>query len=233
MKRFYTSAQVRDSEAGYALYLDDKPIRTPSGGALQVPSRPLAEAIAQEWNAAEETVNPAALRFTKMSNTALERTGPMHANVVSEIVNYAQTDLICYRAERPDPLVVQQSTQWDPVLKWLKDTLHIELTATTALMGHSQSQVALDTLEAHISDYEAFSLTGLHAITTSLGSVSLALAHVHGFLDAEPAWAAASVDEAFQMAEWGQDAEALEALQARKDDFLSASLFWHSCKDYT
>ncbi|MEM9881212.1 MAG: ATP12 family protein [Pseudomonadota bacterium] len=225
MKRFFDKAACTAAPNGFAIKLDGKPVRTPRGEPLVLRSKPLATAVAAEWDAVPDPFNPADLPLTKLVNTALDRTATVQADVVAELVKYAETDLICYRAQHPDALVALQSQHWDPVLDWLAHHHGIKLEPTTALIGHSQPTEALNHLKAHLQTLDCFELTGMHSLSTALGSVSLALAHRAGYLKESETWAAASVDEAFQMAHWGEDSEAQIALDARKNDFLTASMF--------
>lgn len=225
MKRFYENAHVTSAPAGASVCLDGKALRTPKGTQLVVPTRALAQAIADEWNAVEETVNLQALTYTKLSNTALDRGAPLRQQIIEEMTTFAQTDLVCYRAERPARLVALQSKHWDPVLNWMNQKYSIALSSTTALLGHEQSAKALAGVSRVLGDLDAFELTALYTMVGATRSLSIGFARAFGFLDDAQAWAAACVDDHFQMAEWGEDAEAVDALAAKEQDFRAASAF--------
>lgn len=228
MKRFYKQAQVIDAQAGVSVSLDGKALRTPGGAMLVVPTRALGQAIADEWNAVEETVDLQALTYTKFSNTALDRGAPLRQQIIEEMTTFAETDLICYRAERPERLVALQSTHWDPVLNWINQEQGIALSTTTALLGHQQPAEALAAVARALEALDAFELTAVYNMVGSTRSLSIGLARAFGFLSDAAAWAAACVDDHFQLSEWGEDQEALAALAAKEQDFLSACAFWES-----
>lgn len=230
MKRFYKAASIAPLNDGFCVMLDDKAMRSPGGKTLCVPTHALAVAIAAEWNAVEETVDPQALQFTKYSNTAIDRGGPLREEIIAELTKFAQTDLVCYRAVHPERLAVSQSALWDPILQWMHECKGIALTSTTALLGHDQPPSALNAVAAHLDRLTAFELTALYNMATVTGSVSIAFARAFGCLDDAQAWAAATVDDAFQLREWGEDGEAMAALFIKEKDFLAASAFWTSLR---
>lgn len=230
MKRFFSAASAGKADHGHQVFLDDKAVRTPAGSLLALPTSALADAIAQEWEACGDVIKPADLPLTQLANSALDRTAPNPAAVQEAICAYVDTDLLCYRAEAPDTLVAAQSKHWDPPLKWLGDTHGVFLTPTTQLMGHRQPEQAAAKVGVLVADVEPFALTALHQLTVLTGSAVLALAFAGGFAGAQPIWDAATVDERYQAERWGEDAEAADALEKKRADYLAAATFWTSLR---
>ncbi|MEM9287587.1 MAG: ATP12 family protein [Pseudomonadota bacterium] len=226
MKRFYAAAEAVQADDGWHVLLDGRPVRTPQGVQLSLPTSGLANAVAAEWAACAETIVPSALPLTQLSNTALDRVATTRPDVVSAIAAYVDTDLICYRAERPESLVAAQSKAWDPWLAWAAMDCSMPLTATTALIGHKQPAAACTAVRSLLDEQDAFALTALHQLTVLCGSVVLALAFAKRAADAQTVWAAATVDERYNMDRWGQDEEAVDALEKKHAEFLAAATFW-------
>lgn len=226
MKRFYKAVDIAAEAGGFAVQLDGRAMRTPGKELLCLPTKALAEVVAQEWANAGEVIIPDHMVFTRLSNTAIDRGGPLQGAIAAELTGFADTDLICYRASHPERLAVMQAKHWDPLLAWMKSDYAITLTATTGLIGHNQPPGALKAIGQKLAELTAFEITAMHGLTTTTGSVSIAFAHGFGPLSADDAWAAATVDDTFQMSEWGEDAEAVDALSQKRKDFLAASRFW-------
>jgi chaperone required for assembly of F1-ATPase len=205
-------AAVPTSEDGareeYRILLDGKPVRTPAKRVLAVPSRALAEAVAGEWEVQRDRIDPAAMPLTRLVNSTLDGVRGREAEVRAEIAKYAGSDLVCYRAAEPEGLVRRQAELWDPVLAWSREALGADFQVAVGLMPVAQPQAACAALAGGLEGYDAFALAALNVMTTLMGSALLALAHARGQLTAEAAWAAAHVDEDWQIAKWGADAEA-------------------------
>ncbi|MCA0434127.1 MAG: ATPase [Proteobacteria bacterium] len=215
-KRFYKEASVGDENS---VLLDGRPLRTPMKAPLRLPNRALAEAVAAEWEAQQGVINPGLMPVTKYANTAIDRAVSELEKVLEEIVSYAGTDLVCYRAERPETLVRLQAQHWDPVITFARDSLAATFTATTGLSHVPQPGESLDAVAAEAGAVDPFRLTILYNLTTLTGSALLSLMLVRGETTAEKVWAAAHVDEDFQSMEWGVDHEALARREARRGDF--------------
>ena len=208
MKRFYTQVGIGIPKRGsYSILLDGKPVKTPKRAALVLPWRELAEAIAEEWRAPGEEIDPAAMFLTKCANTAIDQAAGHEDAVVDGILAYAN-DLLCYRAEAPADLVARQSEAWDPLLDWLETRFGVKLGIGAGIAHIEQEEAALAKLRAAIGVHDAFTLTALHAAATLCGSLVLALALLEGRLTAEAAFAASSLDEEYQAEKWGRDAGA-------------------------
>lgn len=210
-RRFYTVASVDTvGEREHRVLLDGRPARTPRKALLVLPARPLAEALAAEWEAQTQQIDPAAMPLTRLANTALDGVTGREAEVRADIVKYGGSDLLCYRAERPAGLVARQTALWDPVLAWAGGIAGAPFAVQRGIMPVGQAPAALAGLGRSIADLGAFELTALHVMTTLMGSALLALAVHHRHLEPGPAWDAAHVDEDWQIAEWGEDREAAE-----------------------
>ena len=224
-KRFYKDVTVAPAEDGFAILLDGKPVRTPRKLPLRVPTRALADAIAAEWAAQKERVDPASMPLSKLAITAIDGVASHMADVAAEIVKFAGSDLICYRAEAPEALRVLQAAAWDPMLRWAEDELGVHLATARGVMPVTQRQESLARVAAAVAPFDAMALTSLHVLTTLTGSAILALAHAAGCISAEAAWAAAHVDEDWQVSQWGVDVEAAERRARRWAEMQAASRF--------
>ncbi len=224
-KRFYKDVSVEGRDGGYAVQLDGRPVRTPRKLLLVVPTRALADAIAAEWAAQGDHIDPNSMPLSKLAITALDGVAEHKDEVAADIVKFAGSDLLCYRAEAPEGLVQLQAKAWDPVLRWLEDKIGTRFILAEGVMPVEQSQAVLDGVAEMVKPYDAMALTGLHVMTTLLGSAALALAHAQGRLSADDAWAAAHVDEDWQIAQWGVDVEAAERREKRLAEMLTASHF--------
>lgn len=226
-KRFYKTVSIAQTPEGWEILLDGRPVKTPKRASLRPPTKALAEAVAAEWEAQGSSIDPRSMPLTKLANTTLDGILGSEAAVQSEIVAYAASDLLCYRAERPARLVQLQHERWDPLLTWVTERFGARLHATSGIMPMPQAEACLAKLRQAVDLMDAFALASVHVITTLTGSAVLALAFVHGRLSAEEAWAAAHLDEDFQIAQWGEDAEARKRREARHAEMLVAAQFYH------
>lgn len=222
-KRFYKDVGVEPRDGGFAILLDGRPVRTPHKNHLQVPTAALAEAIGDEWRAQGEYIDPATMHLTRLANTAIDAVSAKMPEVANEIVAFAGSDLLCYRAEGPRDLVHRQAAAWDPVLRWVGERIGATFTIVEGIMPVSQPAETLSAVAAAIAPLDAFRLSALHVMTTLAGSAVLALARLMGRLSADQAWTAAHVDEDWQIAQWGEDAEAAARRKRRHAEFSAAS----------
>jgi len=230
MKRFYRTAAVAEDEAGYALTLDGRVARTPARNVLAVPSRALAEAICAEWQAQPDTIDPRSMRLTRLANTAIDRVRDRREDVIGEIARYAETDLLCYRAAEPAELVARQSAAWQPLLDWLARRYDSTLTVTDTGTPTPQPAHAIAALRGALAAFDAYTLTALHVVTAAAGSLVIALALAENEIEAERAFELSQLDEAFQMTQWGEDAEAAARRAALRADLLMAARFMELCR---
>lgn len=222
-KRFYEAACARVLEDGVAVMLDERELKTPLRNPVRLSSQALGEAVAAEWAAQGERINPSTMPRTRIVTTAIDRVSDDATPALDEIVSYAGTDLTCYRADDPASLVAQQAKVWDPLLAWLETTLGTRLATTSGIIHVSQEPTELEKLRGVMMGLDPVRLTALHTLVTIAGSTVIGLAVLHGELDAEQGFAASRVDEIFQAAQWGEDAEAAERTKAHKAEFDAAA----------
>jgi chaperone required for assembly of F1-ATPase len=224
-KRFYTDVALGEAEGGFAILLDGRSVRTPKKLPLVVPTRPLADAIAAEWAAQGERIDPANMPLSKIAITAIDGVAASMPAVAEDIVRFAGSDLLCYRAEAPMALAEMQSAAWDPILRWIEAESGARFLLAEGVMPVTQSGAALAKIGDLVAPFDAFALTCLHVMTTLTGSAFLALAVAKHRLTAEEAWAAAHLDEDWQISRWGVDVEAADRRARRHTEMLAASRF--------
>ncbi len=219
-KRFYKSATAGEG-APFPVLLDARAVKTPAGGALAAPSCALAEAIAAEWNAQGERINPATMPLTRLANSIIDGVAPRPQPVIDEIAKYLGSDLVCYRADTPEGLVAMQAQHWDPIVAWARDELGARFVLSEGVVFVAQPDGAIASALAAIPS-DPWRLGAAHVVTTLTGSALIALALAAGRIDVDAAWKAANVDEDWNMAQWGRDAVALERRAARFADMQAA-----------
>ncbi|MBX6323302.1 MAG: ATPase [Rhodospirillaceae bacterium] len=225
MKRFYRKAEaVRDAE-GFGVALDGRRLRTPAGATLVLPTAALAEALAAEWQAQEGEIQPLRMPLMRLVSTAIDRVVPRRADVVAEIVGYAATDLVCYRAAEPPALAARQEAVWQPLLDWMRERYDLALPVTTGLAAPPQPARVGVALRLVVESYPPLPLTALHALTTTTGSVVVGLAALEGRLDAAGVWAAAQLEEDYQIEQWGEPPEAARRHRALREDIEASCRF--------
>jgi chaperone required for assembly of F1-ATPase len=224
-KRFWKKAEASEVEGGFSVLLDGRGVKTPAKTPLVVPTLGLAEAIAAEWQAQEERVDPNTMPFTRMSNSALDKVIPQHAAVADMLSDYGATDLLCYRAVGPEGLVARQAEQWDPLLDWLRETHAAPLAIQSGLMPVPQAAASVENMRAVVHAQTPFQLAAFHDLVSMSGSLVLALAVTAKRLDAETAWRLSRLDEDWQEEQWGVDEEAAEVAARKRGEFLHAAHF--------
>ena len=225
MRRFWKTVDVEREGEGWSIRLDERPVRTPARVPLAAPSEALAEAIAEEWRAIEDKIDPRAMPLTGLANAAIDRVLPDRRAFADNIAKYAEADLACYRAEGPRALVARQEEQWDKLLAWARRRFDVDFTITTGLMHVDQPAATVERLAHAVSALDAFRLAALQPLVTIGGSLVTALAVLEKAISPEEAWDAVSVDDRWQIEQWGADAEAETALENRRRDFLAAARF--------
>lgn len=222
MKRFYEEATAGPDRR---ILLDGRPVKTPSRVDLVPPTDALAAAIAAEWNEQAERIDPRAMKLTGLANAAIDRIAPDAEAFAQGLAAYGESDLLHYRAEGPAPLVARQAENWDPILAWARGRYDVAFEVTAGIVHKAQPPATIARLAAAVSALEPFALAGLSPLVTVSGSLLIALTLAEGAIDLEAAWAAATVDEAWQAENWGDDDEAAAALAARRADFAAAFRF--------
>lgn len=229
MKRFWESATVAEKPDGYAVLLDGRPMHLPGGGVLRLASRPLAEAIAAEWQQAGGgkggEMSFADTPLTRLAGTAQQRIAPDPAPVVDAIARYGESDLLCYRADAPEPLVQRQTQAWQPWLDWAALTFDAPLRITSGVGHVRQHQDSVRALRNAVAALDVDALAALGIAVPALGSLVLGLALARGELDAETAHALGNLDELYQAELWGEDAEAATRRRAMAEDVALAARY--------
>jgi len=221
-KRVYSNVGVVEVPGGFAVTLDDKPIRTPSGRQVVVPIRDIADAIAAEWRAQRETIDPLTMPLTRLANSVVEAVVDRVDAVTDDVAKYFQSDLLFYRAGHPDALVAREAAHWDPVLFWAADALGAHFILAEGIVHVRQPESAVAAARAALPT-DPWSIAALHVITTLTGSALLALALLRGVLDQDQVWAAAHVDEDWNAEKWGVDEEIAARRAARFVEFAAAA----------
>jgi chaperone required for assembly of F1-ATPase len=221
-KRFYARADVIAADSGFAITLDGKPIRTPSGRIITAPSREIAEAIAGEWDAQQEMIDPLTMPMTRFANSVVEAVVDRVDDVIADIAKYFSSDLLFYRAGHPEGLVARESAHWDGVLFWAAETLGAHFILAQGIVHVRQPDSAIAAARAALPT-DPWVIAAMHVVTTMTGSALLALALLHGAREPDEVWAAAHVEEDWNAEQWGVDEEAASRRAARLVDFQAAT----------
>jgi len=216
VKRFWTSVTI---DSDHVVRLDGKPVRTPRRRPLTLPQPALAEAVAEEWRAVGETVDPRLMTLTGLVNAAIDRIEPDPSTFAASLAAFAESDLLCYRADSPPALVARQAALWDPLLDWARTRYDVHFEVTAGIMHRPQPPATLARLRDAVTARTAFELAGLSPIVTISGSIVAALALIEHAATAEAVWRAAELDEDFQAEQWGRDPLSEAALESRRRDF--------------
>lgn len=225
-RRFWKAASVRPAGAGWEVVLDDRPLRTPGKQPLVLPTEALARAVAAEWDAQADVIDPNRMPLTRAANSAIEKVTPQFHDVATMLAEYGGTDLLSYRADAPEELARAQAEGWDPLIDWAATELRAPLRITHGVIPVPQDPAALLKLHAEVAALDAFGLTALHDLVTLPGSLVLGLAVIRGRIDAESAHALSRIDEEFQAQRWGRDEEADAAAAARLAAMRDSERFW-------
>ena len=222
MKRFWTEVAI---DADRAVTLDGRPVRTPGRVPLALPTDALAAAVADEWRAVAETIDPRAMPLTGLANAAIDRIAPDPATFAAGLAAYGESDLLYYRAQSPDALIARQQAAWDPWLDWARARYDVHFETTAGIMHRAQPPATLARLGEAVAALDPFHLAGLSPVVTITGSLMLALALVERAGDPDTLWTAANIDEDFQAELWGEDALAAQALANKRRDYDAAVAF--------
>ena len=223
--RVYKTVAVTETDGLFGVSLDDRVLHTPGRSKLETQSKALAKAICAEWDSQVEFITPGTMPLTKLQNTAQDRIGPKAETVVADLLSYLDTDLLCYRAERPSELVERQSAIWQPVLDWLRETHGIDLSVGTSLMPLSHAKESHHCAEQGLNALNTVELTSLQATAGLTSSLSLGFALVGGKLSGAEVAASANLDETWQMEKWGEDQEALDRIAGLAAEVLAVEKF--------
>jgi chaperone required for assembly of F1-ATPase len=221
-KKFYTSAGVSEGPDGFGVTLDGKQVRTPGKNVLAAPTRDLAEAIAAEWDAQGENIDPMSMPLTRLANSVIDGVAGNVQSVSDDAAKYLETDLLFYRAGFPEALVQKQAEHWDPVLRWAADALGAHFILGEGIVHVRQPENAVAAARNALP-LEAWPIGAFHVVTTMTGSALLALALKHGLFDGSQVWAAAHVDEDWNSEKWGVDEEVAARRASKFRDFEAAA----------
>ncbi len=221
-RRFYQRAEVEDTDGRFRVVLDGRPVKTPARRTLAAPKRALAQALAAEWDAQRDVIDPAKMPLTRLANTIIDGVIDAPSAVADEVKRYLACDLVFYRAPGPAGLVTWQAKAWDPVLAWVLETLGARFVLAEGIAFVAQPAQSLAAASSAIPT-DPWRLGAMHAVTTLTGSALIALALARGTLSVDAAWAAAHVDEDWNMKFWGRDALALERRAARFAEMQAAA----------
>lgn len=225
-KRFWTNAGVAEAGTGFAVELDGRRVKTPAKAALEVPTRAMAKAIAAEWAAQDEVVNPLTMPFTRSANAAIDKVRLQQAEVVRMLADYGDADLLCYRADHPEDLVARQAAAWDPALDWAEQALGVRLELRSGVLHQPQDAAALAHLLALTGQHSAFQLAAFHDLVSLSGSLVLGFAAARNWRDAEEIWTLSRLDDLWQQEQWGVDEDAARTAEAKCAAFLHAKQFF-------
>jgi chaperone required for assembly of F1-ATPase len=225
MKRFWKTAEIEAAGDGWTVELDGRPLRTPARAPLVVPGKELAAAIAGEWRDVGEEIDPRAMPLTGLANAAIDRVAPEHDAFAGGLARYAEADLACYRSQWPPELVARQTAAWDPLLTWARRRYDVDFVTTSGLLHVPQPPATIERLAHAAAALDAFRLAGLSPLVTIGGSLIAGLAVIEKALTPQQAWDAVSIDERWQLEQWGADGEAEQSLDSRCRDFFAAATF--------
>lgn len=230
LKRFWEKTDIAQTDDGFTVTLDGRNVRTPAKSLLVLPTQALAKAIAAEWAAQEGQVDPGTMPVTRMSNSAIDKVTPQHAEVARLLADYADSDLLCYRAEDPEALVARQAAAWDPYLDWAAEALGARLVPLQGVMHAPQDPAALARLHELTCAFDPFELAAFHDLVALTGSLVLGFAAADDVGAAEAIWAASRIDEHWQIEQWGADEEAEAVAALKKQAFIEASSFLQAAR---
>ena len=222
-RRFYQRADVEDADGEFRVVLDGRPVKTPARRSLAAPKRALAQALAAEWEAQRDVIDPAKMPLTRLANTIIDGVADAPSAVAAEVNRYLACDLVFYRAPGPTGLVAWQAKAWDPVLAWVREALGARFVLAEGIAFVAQPAQSLAAASSAIPT-DPWRLGAMHAVTTLTGSALIAIALARGALSVDAAWAAAHVDEDWNMKFWGRDALALERRAARFSEMQAAAV---------
>ncbi|MFY0311908.1 ATP12 family chaperone protein [Leisingera sp. D0M16] len=225
-KRFWKEVSVAESDGGFAVELDGRRVKTPAKAPLVVPTREMGEAIAAEWDAQTESVDPSSMPCTRSANAAIDKVTHQHSEVAAMLAEYGDSDLLCYRADAPVELTLRQAQEWDPALDWAAEALGVRLQPRTGVLHQPQDAAALAALAEKVHAMNPFQLAAFHDLVGISGSLILAFAAAHGWRGAEEIWLLSRLDERWQEEQWGEDEEAAAAAEVKRQEFLHAKRFF-------
>ncbi|MEO9863766.1 MAG: ATP12 family protein [Yoonia sp.] len=225
-KRFWKTTAAVECDGGYAIELDGRPVKTPAKVALVVPTADMAAAVASEWDAQVDLIDPTTMPVTRGANAAIDKVSVQKAEVVEMLAAYGDSDLLCYRAAGPAELIARQADHWDPLLQWAKGRFDADLKSAEGVMHVPQDGGALTRLKAELDAMTHFQIAAAHDLISLSGSLVIALAVIDGHLSEEDGWAVSRVDEEWQFEQWGDDDDARALESVKRQAFFDAANFY-------
>ncbi|WP_336985826.1 ATP12 family protein [Altererythrobacter aquiaggeris] len=225
MKRFYKSAAVCNANGGWQVELDGRAVKTANGAAQIVVARALAEAMAAEWNIQGDEIDPRGLTLRDASDYAIDIVAADRETAIAKLLEYAETDTLCYRADPDDALYRRQTERWDPVLAAFEESYGLRMERTSGLMHRPQPEAAIANLKRHLSGLDDFALAALTTAASLAASLCIGLAALDDGADAEALWALANLEEDWQVEQWGKDEQAAKLRAERLSNFTAAVRF--------
>ncbi len=226
-KRFWSNASVDETADGFGVRLDHRALRTPAKSELRLPTRAMAQAVADEWMAQEDEVKPLSMPVTRAANAAIDKVAEQFDEVAEMLAAYGDSDLLCYRADSPVELVARQAEAWDPLLDWADKTFKARLLPRTGLIHVPQEATSLSRLSAQVHKQTAFQLAAFHDLVSLSGSLVIGLAAIHDVAPVETLWRLSRIDEDWQEEQWGEDDEATQLANSKRASFLNANHFFN------
>ncbi len=225
-KRFWKSAAVVAVGDRFTVELDGRAVKTPAKQPMLVPTRAMAQAIALEWDAQVEAINPNTMPVTKTANAAIDKVTVQHAEVAEMLAAYGDSDLLCYRADSPEELVERQAKQWDPMIKWAAETFGVQLETRTGVIHAPQNPEVIELLRQRTHELDFFELAAFHDLVSLSGSLILGFAAALNARPIEELWKISRLDEIWQEELWGEDEEATSLANVKRDAFIHAKLMF-------
>lgn len=225
-KRFWNDATITQENGGWSVKLDGRTVKTPAKAGLILPTKTMAQAVAAEWHAQKDEINPLSMPFTRSANAAIDKVRIQRAEVADMLAAYGDADLVCYRADSPDTLVARQAAEWNPFLDWAADRFGARLLPRTGILHESQDAYALALLSDEVHMLSDFSLAAFHDLVGLTGSLILGFAAAKDAFPLPRIWAASRLDELWQEEQWGVDQGAQEAAGIKESAFFHAKAFY-------
>jgi chaperone required for assembly of F1-ATPase len=224
-KRFYSEVNVAGQDDHWAIHLDGRPLRTPDKRQLVLPTKELAEVIADEWRGQGERIDLQSMFNTRLVNVALDRTPVARGELGREAARYASTDLVCHLADTPAKLKARQEAAWAPLREWAAKEMGVKLSTVEGIIAIAQPEESVEAVRLHASGLDDFRLTALVHAVAMLGSAVLGLAVERRRITAVEAFDLSRVDEIFQAEQWGEDAEAVKRTERNRAEAHALDLW--------
>ena len=224
-KRTWSNTSIELIGSSFGVLLDEEPLHTPKNTKVLLPTHKLAKKVAEEWNRQKKIIDPSKMPYSRLVNSAIDKVTKNFDSIVSDLVDYGDTDLVCYRSDSPEDLVMLQSQHWDPILIWAKNELNIDLKVTYGINYKPQKTTELKRLSKEISSYSSFSLTGFYDLVTISGSLLVALAVYYKHIPPQVGFEISFLDEDWQRKKWGQDEESIKNRLNKFKEFQAAYRF--------